>query len=139
MASLGLTVLYPVLDPVVCWIRATGFRSKWLPLDWTPTATAYTIASATITPRTVRSRKPRVTKRTRHPTSVLDMPDTLALKMSALASTAMHTPRYQRLRSPSSTTRPMANTTANAKVTAAMFGCVLRPTAREPSRLAWWL
>ena len=67
------------------------------------------------------------------------MPDTLALKISAEARTAMQTPKYQRRRRPESTTRPMAKTRPRANVTAAMFGCVLRPTAREPSRLAWWL
>ncbi len=67
------------------------------------------------------------------------MPETLALKISALASTAMHTPTYQYRRSPTSTTSPMAKTRPRAKVTAAMLGWLLRPTAREPSRLAWWL
>lgn len=78
-------------------------------------------------------------KSTKQPTSVLVMPETLALKIRAPARTAMHTPTYQYRRRPTSTTRPMAKTSPSAKVTAAMLGWLLRPTAREPSRLAWWL
>ena len=51
---------------------------------------------------TVRKRKPRVMNSTKQPTSVLDMPETLALKIRAPARTAMQTPRYQYRRRPSS-------------------------------------
>src|ERR1700722_2584533 len=90
-------------------------------------------------PSQVRTLKPRRMKSTKHPTSVLAMPDTLALKMRALARMQTHSARYQFRRRPKSTSRPIANTSAKAKATAAMFGWLLRPTAREPSRLATWL
>ena len=38
VATRGFTVLYPVLVPVVCSMRAIGSRLKLLPLDWTEIA-----------------------------------------------------------------------------------------------------
>jgi hypothetical protein len=59
---------------------------------------------------------------TKQPTKVLDIPETLALKIRAPARTAIQIPRYQCRRRPSSATRPMAKTRPRAKATAAMFG-----------------